>query len=1350
MRRFRVVLVLLLATLVGGVAPTTASHADPVTDDRERFVTLWDTRFHSGQAFQAYLDSDEQYDDGYNGYTTDAKFALVDALVSYWEANEPGFRDGIDYTVAPDGMPSTRDRMEDEELDGHLASEGLPSRDMVVWIAYQMIFDKAALKKSLQAAATSPTDTLPDPRASRIDPGAAGQVGVPATPLDSVVDVIKNGLRSVEDLYDAHRPVDYGYDLPPPVDVPAGTSAAGPWRGTYSSAGFQARTQTRRRAAGATPGGYRPMGVLLTDFTACAQRETDPAPTCVPATLGTLGPTAVPVLGVTVYFSVTPILDPLNPLNAVGLKATVRVVKQPAATAATHAWVYYQPTAVLPGLRLGFGGSDNGVAPYVPIQDDQALTATVNLVELLQGALDVASDVTHQGTPSAVVVAAEYAVASAPYGNDTMLARPTVAKAPTTVHLGICHTLFAYAAPTACQYAVTNGTSVSVGTSTTLVHLEHNASGTLPDLNAYLLSVGSAKRTTVKASLPGLAPQLTVRLTTQPSNVTTVRYDASAPMSRVSADVRVVSIAVDPTYWHASAAIAQLPTWATVVLQPEDVRYDGASAVTSPSGADALVATYDDGIAGNPDTVYRYGELRVSNLPTSVELSLPPAANPQAPELYTLYVSATINAVHGVFRNYQKQLDVQGDIGGLPQGTSSLQLPNHAHNEVAWSSPQPVATVHVWGAKQEWLFDATVVNAPTYWHLGVDTKEVVGDATAGGGNTITAWFTNAGASSVLAIPSQYDNGVAAEVTLLPQWNATTNKNAKLVSAAVHVIGLQHVAAVGGDPASFTLNAGANGSFYVWTKLHDQTQQPVAHGLLSAVVTHFPGTITGTTTKAGLLDIVTSSNPDIVAYAEWGSTAALAQLPTVPTLHGLAVRDAGSTTDRAVAARLWLTGLPTHLHIEKTPNASKVLATGWQPTVNRVQVDIVLTHASTVLVAYADLQNVPTGAGSSVDFSWNTTKGTSNVKTTVANLTASAPMGPLYLLSGGATYVGIAQISNIPSSLSLTAFDGEGALTMFWNASAPVDDVWAGLGMRGSASVAYVMCAGLHLDQVPKNWTLYLNRDSGGGGPLFTYWSADPVPPAQRLDVEAWASGAMHTPGTTLAAELYFQLVDLGTSTSLTKQNKTLLLSSSGITKIKAIVSAYLSESGGDAHDWLSSSWLRFGYQYAYQFSTVAAFVTVEADDVRSLAITPKFVSTLQGDFSAFRIGWAGLFASGSIAAWLRVGIHLIGWWYFPILPPVGVALPPLPVTLYAYRAGEQHMVTLPIGLHRRLEIAFKPRFYGLATLGFAMTLGGNPGSTVKYWLTPDVFFPSLVTTVADHIITAVTAYGSDALTFTVT
>ena len=1346
MRRACLVVLALVAGLLCGVGRPAVSRADVPPSDRDRFVTLWDARFHAKDAFQAYLDSDAEYDDGYNGYPFDDKVALADALVAHWEANEPGFADGIDHATPPGGLWPSRPGEPDEEFPDYVADGALPTRELVVYVVYELIFEKNAFKDRLLQESVGAADGLPDPKGvldpSHAEPPPAGR---PGTPLDEVLTLIQSTLVEAEDVYDAHRPVDAGNDIPEPeVTTPASTVAARPWPGTSG------KTTAAAEPAGRTPvsTGFRQLG-MLTDFTACAQREATTYVECKPgqvapvACLAPLAPYVDLLGGVHVCLRTGPSVNPA------GIATEMQVLRDPTFPAGVHVWVYYQAFTGTPALRLGFGGSDDGSAPYVGIQEKQSITAVLNPVSLAGLALDARSTVTHDGPASATAVAVEYGYGPGPSGPDTALARLTIENAPATTQVDACHSFLGSAALVPCATSSPLGTPLPPGTSVTEVAVGHSVTlpTALPRLRVHVVSNGPDSRTTAKATLPELAASVKVRLESRPAFVapetTLIAYDASDEMDGVTADVRVVKPGPEPAYRHAAVSVARLPRKVTVVLQPQSVTYQANQPVAaSMAGEDALTAVYDQGIPGTPDAVYKSAELHVSNVPQQVAMTLPQDANPQQPgvqppRLYTLTMSNStgphvVDSLTGRFRDYALQADVHAAARGIPLGTYSLQLPSTGHHEVVWHGAA-IDEIAVWGAVAQWRFSATVAHTPAYWRLGLDDKSVVADATNAGGSEITAWITNT--ATVLTPPAGYTNAVVGEVTLLPSFAA--NPNAKLVSAAIHVVGLKHVAATPGDPklgtpSTFDVQAGGGGTFYVWVKVHNQTVNPVRHGLVSAVVTDFPGAVGGSF-GADAFDVTTSNNPTLQAYAEWGSTIALALLPPVLSLHGLAIRDGGPPYDVAVAGRVFLTGLPNHVHVEK----GKILVTGFRPTIDRLQVDIVrIADPAKVIVAYADLQNVPTGAASSFDVAYTVTKATSKAQTITANVTASAPMGPLFVRAGGATYAAFAEVSNLPASMTLWAHDAEGALDMTWDASQRIASIWAAFEVRTGVLSPFGVRGALHLEQVPKKWTISFGRDPNGHGPRYDYWTPEPVDPAQRLDVTAVANEALVSAASAVAASLYFKVVDLGASSSLVKTaNNDLVLLSDRLTRFTAIVCALMKSQSSKPSPPPSSGWIKLGYQQDVSIESVASFLTLDVQNVSSLVVEPGISSRLSGDFGSFAIGWAAL--AVKVDAHIAVGVQLkiLDWWTIPLATATMTTLF-LPVTLHAYRTGEYEVTSVPIGWTGRvLHVTVRPKPYAIATSGVGMTLPGVVGGQTTYHLTPNVLWPG--GTLLTNIVTAI-------------
>jgi hypothetical protein len=355
------------------------------------------------------------------------------------------------------------------------------------------------------------------------------------------------------------------------------------------------------------------------------------------------------------------------------------------------------------------------------------------------------------------------------------------------------------------------------------------------------------------------------------------------------------------------------------------------------------------------------------------------------------------------------------------------------------------------------------------------------------------------------------------------------------------------------------------------------------------------------------------------------------------------------------------------------------------------------------------------------------------------------MGPLYVQLGLGTFGGYAEVSNVPASMTLDAFDVEGAQTVSWNASDPIASIWVGIQVAQNANSVLYLRGTLHITDVPRSWTLTLGRDSTGLGPRLSFTQGT-VAPATGMDISAAATNFLQTPGATLAAKFGFEVTDLGLSSAFVKVNKSLVYVGDGIASIHASVSAYVNESKTASLSAQPTSWLQYGIEAGISVAAIAAMFTVDVVNIHALAITPGYITTVSGDFGSFSFGWLGLVSKIDAYADAYVAVNIVKWWKFKFGPTVSTGY--VPTGFDVFRKGEGDIVSFPIPFTggKRLYVSARPVPYAyLPPFLASTTLSGTPGTTATYWATPDYAPP--VMSIVNWIAVASYAYSSAPLSF---
>ncbi|MBV6726753.1 hypothetical protein [Nocardioides daeguensis] len=300
-----------------------------------------------------------------------------------------------------------------------------------------------------------------------------------------------------------------------------------------------------------------------------------------------------------------------------------------------------------------------------------------------------------------------------------------------------------------------------------------------------------------------------------------------------------------------------------------------------------------------------------------------------------------------------------------------------------------------------------------------------------------------------------------------------------------------------------LDMGDHGAFAFAGKVHAAAGDLEASGNL----TNLPSSVT-LRSEGGRITYTGDSHPDATISVAAGKKAALDATPTPPQVHGIAVRDGQSGTDKAVRAKVYLTGLPTGLDLNTT--AGTYTLTGYHPTVDTLVVDAVLQALAPKPLSLQLQQGVPTATPVDITFGPITTATQPDGSHTIAvDYTASQPLGAL---TANATYDNTDEaqldISAIPASIHVDAAFGADTKKVGVDMSQPISDITAAYKHVGDAEFA----ASVHLHDVPKTVDLTIGKDSSAGGgttvdaPVFTM-EAD----APGLDIDAFASAAIADP-----------------------------------------------------------------------------------------------------------------------------------------------------------------------------------------------------------------------------------------------
>lgn len=359
-------------------------------------------------------------------------------------------------------------------------------------------------------------------------------------------------------------------------------------------------------------------------------------------------------------------------------------------------------------------------------------------------------------------------------------------------------------------------------------------------------------------------------------------------------------------------------------------------------------------------------------------------------------------------------------------------------------------------------------------------------------------------------------------------------------------------------------------------------------------------------------VTTNANPDLYAYAEYGTQAARNVTPTPPTVHGVAVRDGASGTARAIKASVWLTGLPTSVAIDSRNNVYTL--TNWRPSRSYLVADVELDNfVSPALDAYVQLNGIPNPQ--TLSFTMKTEDLTGGAKRTKVDLTQSAPMGSLWADTTFGVNHGHLEVSNIPDDIHVTYTLQNGQSTLGWDATAPISHVYAAFRVvPQSASYQGYMS----LSQLPADFTLTLGRAPSGNGPTVAYTAN-----ASTLDGSAYADASLF--GGDLKARLSFGMTDLGAATNVYASGSGVRFTSSPATgSLYANVWGSYDYSKADSGVWDEGGFLEYPWAYHVRVKPTVNNLAVTLNGFSDFSLMWGITSKLAGTYSQFSFGWSNM------------------------------------------------------------------------------------------------------------------------------
>lgn len=526
----------------------------------------------------------------------------------------------------------------------------------------------------------------------------------------------------------------------------------------------------------------------------------------------------------------------------------------------------------------------------------------------------------------------------------------------------------------------------------------------------------------------------------------------------------------------------------------------------------------------------------------------------------------------------------------------------------------------------DWDASAATTSATAAAHLTAETLDMDADRDFDAGLTITSipakWNASWGDGNVLfEAPEAGIGSITANVTnheefqTLPGDHLTGRYDEASgdLDASLRISNLRRAAFTklpdtgngGGFEAG--LDMGDKGAFSFAGEIHTAEGDLEATGAFS----NLPSEIT-LRSEGGHITYTGSTNPDLTLSVAAGRKAALDATPEPPPVHGVSVRDGAAGADKAIRAKLHLTGLPTGLDLNSTTGIYTV--TGYHPTIDQLVVDAVLTALVPKPISLQLQQGVPTDEP--VDFTFGPMRtGTApdGSRTIGLDYVTSQPLGTL-LANARYDDTDEAQlsISEIPETIEVDASFGADTKTINVGMIRGIDDITASYKHVGDADYA----ASVHLHDVPKTVDITIGKESASSGgttvdaPVFTM-TAD----SEGLDIDAFAAARIADPVDASAA-VTLTVTNLGKTVTADLVDTRLHITSTPATD------AFALEAAGRVQKTISLDWDGGVFQNTGSLSADLKIksVTLGLTDFSDVNLRLGFTTGLDGTFGSFTFG----------------------------------------------------------------------------------------------------------------------------------
>lgn len=639
-----------------------------------------------------------------------------------------------------------------------------------------------------------------------------------------------------------------------------------------------------------------------------------------------------------------------------------------------------------------------------------------------------------------------------------------------------------------------------------------------------------------------------------------------------------------------------------------------------------------------------------------------------------------------------------------------------ANSQLVWDSSSPTglvsAVAHLTGATlgQTRDFDAglTITDVPVHWDANWANGNVLFQAPAPGIGSIAARVTNHTTFHVLSgdhLSAFYDQ-------------PSGDLDASLKISNLRKAGFTKL--TGGDGGGFeaSLNMGNQGDFKFAADVTATSGKLKAAGEFN----HLPSAIT-LRSEGGRITYNGDSNPDLTVSVEAGqSAAALAATPTPPSVHGVSVRDGASGADKAVKAKLYLTGLPDNLDLNSPAGTYEV--NGYHPSIGALVVDVQLNVLAPKPVKLNLTQGVPTV--NPVNFKFgpflSTTAG-DGTKNLSLNYTANQELGSLVAsVIYGTTDQANLEISSIPASISVNAGFGKDTKTVGIAMSQGIDEIKASVKKPDAANLA----ASVKLTDIPSTVNITIGKDSGSGdgnnvdAPVFTMNTSAP-----GLDIEAAVTAEIADPVDASAA-VSLNVTNLGSTVTGDLIGNRLHITSAPATGSLSI------QASGRVQKSVNLDWDGGILQNDGQLDVDLKIqkVTLGLTAFSDVNVRLGFTTGLDGSFSSFTLG-----QESNLTIGLRDEFSVYIDWPDPfgsdtinlisipqVTIPLGNVVPRWHINKNTF--GEIFDIPFFFFVIGECNVQFDIRpAPGFTTPGSTFTLGppqGAPGETPAWLMTPDI------------------------------